>query len=264
MTENLSINRDGSTDITKIDTEKLFEMYRDSKDNSIREELIQRHLYIAEILSKKYANKGIDFDDIYQIACVGLIYAVDRYDIAKGYKFSSFATPTIIGEIKKYFRDKGWSIRVPRRIQELSKKINNAKITLSQQLQKSPTVDDIAEYLKCTSEEVLEAMEASKVYTPKSLDVSIDSNGEDKDLSLSQLIGEDDKYFAKIENKDFLLKVIDEFDSREKKVLKERYLKNKTQIDIANDMGVSQMTVSRIEKKIIKKFRSELQKIYGD
>lgn len=106
-------------------------------------------------------------------------------------------------------------------------------------------------------------MEASKVYTPKSLDVSIDSSGEDKDLSLSQLIGEDDKYFAKIENKDFLLTVINELDDRETKVLKERYLKNKTQIEIANDMGVSQMTVSRIEKKVIKKFRSELNKIYG-
>lgn len=264
MTENLSINIEGSTNIKKVDTEKLFKMYKNSKDISVRDKLIQRHLYIAEILSKKYTNKGIDYDDIYQIACVGLIYAVDRYDIEKGYKFSSFATPTIIGEIKKYFRDKGWSIRVPRRIQELSKKINNAKITLSQQLQKSPTVDDIAKYLKCTSEEVLEAMEASKVYTPKSLDVSIDSNGEDKDLSLSQLIGEDDKYFTKIENKDFLLKVIDELDNKEKKILKERYLKNKTQIDIANDMGVSQMTVSRIEKKMIKKFRSEFEKIYND
>ena len=264
MTDNLLNNRESFINIKKIDTEKLFKLYRNSKETLIRDELIERHLYIAEILSKKYANKGIDIDDIYQIACVGLIYAVDRYDIDKGFKFSSFATPTIIGEIKKYFRDKGWSIRVPRRIQELSKKINNAKLILSQQLQKSPTVDDIAKYLQCTSEEVLEAMEASKVYTPKSLDISIDSNGEDNDLSLSELIGEDDKYFTKIENKDFILKVIDELNDREKRVLKERYLKNKTQIEIANDMGVSQMTVSRIEKKIIKKFRSELKRIYNN
>ncbi len=115
-------------DIKKVDTKTLFKKFKETKDRKIREELIERHLYIAEILSKKYANRGIDYDDIYQVASIGLIYAIDRYDIDKGFEFSSFATPTIIGEIKKYFRDKGWTIRVPRRIQELSKKINNAKI----------------------------------------------------------------------------------------------------------------------------------------
>ncbi|WP_425449249.1 SigB/SigF/SigG family RNA polymerase sigma factor [Dethiothermospora halolimnae] len=245
-----------------IETKELFKYYSESKDKKIRDELISRHLYIAEILSKKYANRGIDYDDIYQIACVGLIYAVDRYDLEKGYEFSSFATPTIIGEIKKYFRDKGWTIRVPRRIQELSKKINNAKVTLSQKLQKSPSVEDIAEYLKCTSEEVLEAMEASKVYTPKSLDLSFDSSGDDKDISLSQLVGEDDEYFSKIENKDFLLRAIEKLEDREKKILKDRYFKKKTQVDIADEMGISQMTVSRMEKKIIEKFRVELRKMY--
>src|SRR5690554_4097883 len=160
-----------TVDLKKINNKELFKMYSEKRDNFIREELIERHLYIAEILSKKYVNRGIDYDDIYQVACVGLIYAVDRYDISKGYEFSSFATPTIIGEIKKYFRDKGWAIRVPRRIQELSKKINVSKMHLSQTLQRSPTVEDIAEYLDCTEEEVLEAMEASKIYTPQSLDI---------------------------------------------------------------------------------------------
>ncbi|MTI49777.1 SigB/SigF/SigG family RNA polymerase sigma factor [Sporosalibacterium faouarense] len=261
MTTRLSNVKEGNVAFKDINTKELFAKYAKDRDNLIRDELIKRHLYIAEILSKKYTNKGIDYDDIYQIACVGLIYAVDRYDIEKGYEFSSFATPTIIGEIKKYFRDKGWSIRVPRRIQELSKKINNAKLTLGQKLQKSPTVDDIAEYLNCTSEEVLEAMEASKVYTPKSLDLSLDSNGDDKDISLSQLIGEDDVYFSRIENNDFLEQAISKLEDREKKVLKDRYFKRKTQVSIAEEMGISQMTVSRIEKKIIKKFRGELEKI---
>ena len=100
-------------DIKKVDTKTLFKKFKETKDRKIREELIERHLYIAEILSKKYANRGIDYDDIYQVASIGLIYAIDRYDIDKGFEFSSFATPTIIGEIKKYFRDKGWTIRVP-------------------------------------------------------------------------------------------------------------------------------------------------------
>ena len=126
----------------------------------------------------------------------------------KGFEFSSFATPTIIGEIKKHFRDKGWTIRVPRRIQELSKKINNSKIHLSQTLQRSPTVADIAEYLDSTEEEILEAMEASKVYTPQSLDITFDSNNDEKDINLADLIGEEDYYFSKVENSDFILKTM--------------------------------------------------------
>lgn len=249
-------------DVTKATNKELFIEYSKNKDNDIREELIRRHLYIAEILSKKYANRGIDYEDIYQVACIGLIYAVDRYDISKGYEFSSFATPTIIGEIKKYFRDKGWVIRVPRRIQELSKKINTSKNILSQKLQRVPTVNELAEYLKCSSEEILEAIEASKVYTPHSLDIVFDSNGDDKDINLSELIGEDDKYFTTIENNDFLEKNIAKLNDMEKKILYDRYFKKKTQFEIAKELDVSQMTVSRMEKKIINKLKMELDKTY--
>ncbi|MDD2447690.1 MAG: sigma-70 family RNA polymerase sigma factor, partial [Tissierellia bacterium] len=153
-------NKNNKENLDKEDIKKLFRIYKEKREKEVRDILIEEHLYIAEILSKKYANRGIDYDDIYQVACIGLIYAIDRYDIDKGFEFSSFATPTIIGEIKKYFRDKGWTIRVPRRIQELSKKINNAKILLSQELQRSPTIEDIANYLNSTEEEVLEALEA--------------------------------------------------------------------------------------------------------
>ncbi|MDR7854954.1 SigB/SigF/SigG family RNA polymerase sigma factor [Tissierella sp.] len=243
-----------------IDTKELFRSYKENRDKKTRDILIEKHIYIAEILSKKYANRGIEYDDIYQVACIGLIYAIDRYDIDKGYEFSSFATPTIIGEIKKYFRDKGWTIRVPRRIQELSKKINNAKVHLAQQLQKSPTVEDIATYLNCSEEEILEAMEASKVYTPQSLDVTYDSNNEDKDVNLSDLIGEEDKYFIKIENNDFLTKTMEKLNDIEKKILIERYFNKKTQVSIAKTLNISQMTVSRIEKKVLDKLRKEVEK----
>jgi RNA polymerase sigma-B factor len=243
-----------------INTKELFRSYKDNRDKKTRDILIEKHIYIAEILSKKYANRGIEYDDIYQVACIGLIYAIDRYDIDKGYEFSSFATPTIIGEIKKYFRDKGWTIRVPRRIQELSKKINNAKVHLSQQLQRSPTVEDIANYLECTEEEILEAMEASKVYTPQSLDVTYDSNNEDKDINLSDLIGEEDQYFLKIENNDFLTKTMEKLNDIEKKILIERYFNKKTQVSIAKILNISQMTVSRIEKKVLDKLRKEVER----
>lgn len=247
-------------DIDKMDNKTLFKLFKETKDPRIREILIERHLYIAEILSKKYTNRGIDYDDIYQVACIGLIYAIDRFDVDKGYKFSSFATPTIIGEIKKYFRDKGWTIRVPRRIQELSKKINNAKVTLSQELQRSPTVEDIAEYLNSTEEEVLEAMEASKVYTPQSLDLTYDSNNDDKDVNLSDLIGEEDAYFDKIENNDFLLRGMKKLNDIEKKILVDRFFNKRTQVAIAEDLNISQMTVSRVEKRVIDKFRKEMEK----
>jgi len=250
-------------ELKKQDIKVLFKQLKETKDPKIREFLIEEHLYIAEILSKKYTNKGIDYDDIYQVASIGLIYAVDRYDVDKGFEFSSFATPTIIGEIKKHFRDKGWTIRVPRRIQELSKKINNAKVTLSQELQRTPTVEDIAEYLNCTEEEVLEAMEASKVYTPQSLDLTYDSNNEDKDVNLADLIGEEDMYFSKIENNDFLLKGMEKLNDMEKKILIDRYFNKRTQVSIAEDLNISQMTVSRVEKRVIEKFRKEMEKTLG-
>lgn len=247
-------------DINQIDTKTLFVKFKETNDKKIREVLIERHLYIAEILSKKYANRGIDYDDIYQVACVGLIYAVDRFDIEKGFEFSSFATPTIIGEIKKHFRDKGWTIRVPRRIQELSKKVNNAKIVLSQELQRSPTVEDIAEYLNSTEEEILEAMEGSKVYTPQSLDLTYNSNNDNKDVNLADLIGEEDDYFNKIENNDFLSRATKKLNEMERKILIDRYFNRKTQVSIAKDLDISQMTVSRVEKRVIEKLKKEMER----
>ena len=212
--------------LTKEEKKELFLEYYKTKDQDLRTILIEEYLYIAEILSKKYIGKGIDYDDIYQVASIGLIYSVDRFDPTKGYEFSSFATPTIIGEIKKYFRDKGWTIRVPRRIQELSKKIMIAKNKLSQEYQRTPTVEDIAEFLNASPEEIIESMEASKVYTPQSLDIVYDS-GDDKKMSLQDLIGEDEKYFDKIDLKDFLLKSMKNLNEVEKTILIDRYFNKK-------------------------------------
>lgn len=240
---------------------ELFEIYDETKNIEIRNELIERYIYIAEILSKRYVNKGIDYDDIYQVASLGLIYAIERFDVSRGYKFSSFATPTIIGEIKKYFRDKGWTLRVPRRIQELSKKITIAKNKLQQELQQTPTVKDIAEYLKCTEEQVLEAMEASHVYSPKSLDITYNNSDDNKNIYLRDLIGEDDKEFELFENKDFIDRLMSNLNEVEYKIIKDRYFLNKTQVVVAEELDVSQMTISRMEKKIINKFKNEYEKI---
>lgn len=245
--------------LTKEERRELFKEYYSTKDKELRDILIEEHLYIAEILSKKYAGRGIDYDDIYQVGSIGLIYAIDRYDPNKGFEFSSFATPTIIGEIKKYFRDKGWTIRVPRRIQELSKKIQNAKIKLAQEYQRTPTIEDIANYLNSTPEEIIESMEASKVYYPQSLDITYDS-GDEKETSFSELIGEDEAYFDKIEVNDFLKKAMEDLNEVEKTILIDRYFNKKTQVVIAEKLKISQMTVSRIEKKVLEKMRKEIEK----
>lgn len=244
----------------EMKTEELFKLLRDKKDYAAREELIKRHIYIAEILSKKYINKGIDYDDIFQVACVGLVYSVDRFDIDRGFKFSSFATPTIVGEIKKHFRDKGWTIRVPRRIQELSKKITIAKEKLHKENARVPTVKDLSDYLQVSEEEIIETIEASKVYTPKSLDLELESISDDKDVRLMDIIGKEDDVFEEIGNVDFIEKVLIKLNPVEKKIIKDRFFDLKTQISVAKDLGVSQMTVSRIEKKVIKKFREEYDK----
>jgi len=263
MSKRTSKKKSGPRDSFYADKsdKELFVMYSENKDIDIRNELINRNIYIVEILSKKFLNKGIEYEDIYQVASLGLIYAIERFDVTKGFEFSSFATPTIIGEIKKYFRDKGWSIRVPRRIQELSKKVNMASVHLQQQLHRVPKVEDIAEYLGCTQEDVLEAIDASYVYKPKSLDLSYDNDGDDKDIQLMDLVGSEDKSFAAIENKDFLERAMSKLNEVELKIIQDRFFNNKTQMTIATELGVSQMTVSRIEKKVLSKLKKEYEKI---
>ena len=251
----------------KIDYEHFFagdEQWRErakavSKKIFLATEYFEKFTNLAEILAKKYVNRGIDYDDLFQVASLGLIYAIDRYDISKGFEFSSFAMPTIVGEIKRYFRDKGWVIRVPRRIQENSKKVNNAKYHLTQELGRTPTIKDIADYVELSEEEVLEIMEASKVYTPQSLDQSFEnSDSEDKDTNLIDVVGEDDKEYDFIDNQDFIRKTLDKLSEVEKQIILGRYFEQKTQVALAKELNISQMTVSRLEKKALAKFREEM------
>ncbi len=244
--------------ISEYSNSELFHKYKENKDIVIRNELVQRYLKIADILVKKYINKGIEYDDLYQVASLGLIKAVERFDINKGFEFSSFATPTILGEIKRYFRDKGWAIRVPRRIQETSQKLQAAKEKLSHELQRNPKVHEIAEYLNSTEEEILQAMEASSVFEIQSINQAYDNDGKDKDLKLEEAIGLQDYNFRKLENQDLIKKVLENMTPIEKEIFVERFLHQKTQVEIAGKIQVSQMTVSRMEKKIIGRFKDEL------
>lgn len=239
------------------DDNYLFELYQKNKDVNLRNEIVSKYLYLSEIISKKFLNRGIDYDDILQIASIALIKAAERFDLTKGVKFASFATPTIIGEIKRFFRDKGSVIRVPRRIYEVYQKVNLAKDTLSQQLQRTPKVDEIAEYLKISSEQVIEIIEYKNSYNMQSFD---HNTYDDEDLALHETIGSNDETFEKIENKDFLEKSLNKFNEGEREFIKLRYFQNKTQKEIGDSLGVSQMYISRLEKKVLEKFRVILLK----
>jgi RNA polymerase sigma-B factor len=245
-----------STSLNKpADSDALFEKYARERDVEIRNEIVKKHMYLAEIISRKFLNRGVDFDDIYQVACVALIKAVERFDPAKGFKFASFATPTIIGEIKRYFRDKSSAIRMPRRIYEAYQKVNLAKDRLMQELGRTPHADEIADYLNIGTEAVLEIIESWNAFNLQSFDRNA---YEEDDIKLYETIGDVDSTYERIENKDFLEKSLDKFNAAEREFISLRYFKRKTQKEIADRMGVSQMYVSRLERKILERFRGML------
>ncbi len=239
------------------ESHNLFEEFRESQCVEVRNEIVKRYLYLAEIIAKKFVNRGIDYEDIYQVASIALIKAVERFDPGKGVKFTSFATPTLIGEIKRYFRDKASVIRIPRRIYEVYQKVGHAREALTQELSRPPRIEEIAKYLGISEETVMEIIESNNAYNMQSFDQNVYA---DDDLELHETIGDEDTTFEKIENRDFLNKSLDKFNDAEKAFIQMRYFSNKTQKEIAERLGVSQMYVSRLEKKVLERFRRLLAK----
>jgi RNA polymerase sigma-B factor len=236
---------------------ELFERYAYQRDAVLRNEIVSRYLYLADIISKKFINRGVEMDDIYQVACVALINAVERFNVSEDVKFVSFATPTVIGEIKRYFRDKASVIRIPRRIYEVYQKVNQAREYLMQQLKRAPRVDEISAYLNVKEETILEIIESWNVYNIQSFDQTL---FDEDDLELHETVGDEDETFERINNRDFLEKTMDHFNEAEKQFIRMRFFENKTQKDIAGYFGVSQMYISRLEKKTLEKFRKILKK----
>ncbi|HZK02207.1 MAG TPA: SigB/SigF/SigG family RNA polymerase sigma factor [Anaerovoracaceae bacterium] len=242
----------------KSNTNKLFKEYSLTKDLNIRNKLVEKHLYMVDILARKYINKGVDFDDLYQIGSMALVFAVERFDPEKGYEFTSFATPTIIGEIKRYFRDKGWAIKVPRKWKEISAKLPSAKDVLSQKFGRAPLISEIAEYLSVTEEDVLEAMESGQAYGTFSLQQTFDDGGSEGDAPIfERYTAKEETGYENFENGEVIKTVMSKLNDQEKKVFSLRFFADKTQQQIADEIGVSQMTISRLEKKLRKKFKEE-------
>ncbi len=239
----------------------LFEEYNRTKNIELRNQLVEKYLYMVDILAKKYINKGVDYDDLYQIGSMALVFAVERFDPGKGYEFTSFATPTIIGEIKRYFRDKGWAVKVPRKWKEISAKLPMAKDALNQKLGRAPMVSEIAEYLGFSEEDILEAMESGQAYGTFSLQQTFDDNGNEGESSVfERYTAREETGYANFENGEVVKAVMNKLSDQEKKVFRMRFFDDKTQQQIADEIGVSQMTVSRLEKKLREKFKEEYYK----
>ncbi len=239
----------------KAEDSELFMQYINTGDVSYRNAIVSKYLSLAEFLSRKFVNRGVDYDDIFQVACMALIKAVERFSPDKGVKFISFATPTILGEIKRFFRDKSTTIKIPRRLYEARQSLNNARDELTQKLSRIPRADEIAAHMGISVETVLEIIEAGSSNTIKSLDQSV---YQDNDSDFGDTLGYDEKTYEKIENRDFLERTLKFFGEVEREFITMRYMHNYTQKQIAEKFGVSQMYISRMEKKILDKFRSLL------
>ena len=240
--------------------QEILDKYQITIDISLRNQIVEDHLYMVNILIKKYLNKGVDYDDLYQVGAMALISAVERFDPSKGYDFSSFATPTIIGEIKKHFRDKEWSLKVPRRLKELTGKMQKVREEMAAELHREPTVDEMAERLDVSTSDIIQSMESSMAYNAFSLNQTFDESGEEGDASMfEKFTAVDEAGFDRLEYAEIIQKVLSEMSETNKYIFRSRFIEDKSQAEIAEELGVSQMTVSRAEKTIRQRFQQEVQ-----
>jgi RNA polymerase sigma-B factor len=244
------------------DRERMKELFRElrrTSDPRIRDRLIAMNLHLVEYLARKFAGRGEPLEDLLQVGYIGLIKAIDRYDVERGVEFSTYATPTIVGELKRYFRDKGWAIRIPRRLQMKDLELNQAVDELTQKLHRSPTLSELAEHMGMTTEEVVEILESSHAVNYLSLDNLYSGEQEDRGFSLLDYLGDEDSDFSLAEDRDALEKIIAQLSEREQRVIYMRFFQGMTQLEIARELNISQMHVSRLIRKILDKMRSQLE-----
>jgi RNA polymerase sigma-B factor len=233
-----------------LETPELFERWQEHRDARARELLVERFMPVARKLAWRYRGAREPIEDLVQVASVGLLNAIDRFDATRGTSFTSFAVPTIIGEIKRYFRDLGWSVHVPRSSQELALKVENAQRKLMPTIGRSPTVQELAQYLELSIEDVLDALEASAAHHSTSLDAPRE-DGNEEIGTLGDSLGTDDERFELIEFGATIAPAARQLTERERRVLALRFLEDLTQSEIAERIGVSQMQVSRILRQSV-------------
>lgn len=250
-------------EVTRRRSAELFVVLRDAlcseaQRATTRDALVHLHLPLVEHCARRFRNRGEPFEDLVQVGTIGLIKSIDRFDTERGVEFSTYATPTIIGEIKRYFRDKGWAIRVPRRLQELRMQIGATSAELTQSLGRSPTPRELAEAIGCSVEEILEGIESSNAYSTLSLDATDDSE-DGSTSSMLDAIGVDDEGLEHVEIRESIKPLLESLPAREKRILLLRFFKNMTQSQIAEEIGVSQMHVSRLLNRTLLQLRASLE-----
>jgi RNA polymerase sigma-B factor len=229
----------------------------DPRRVAARDEIVTMHLPLASFLARRFRDRGESMDDLTQVATIGLLKAVDRFEPERGVEFSTFATPTVVGEIKRHFRDKGWAIRVPRRLQELRISISRATAELSQTTGRSPTVAELAAHIGVTEDDILEGLESAQAYSTLSLDTPA-TDAPDEGGSLVESLGEEDPGLGEVETRETLTPLLATLAPRERRIIHMRFYENMTQSQIAEQIGVSQMHVSRLLAKSLAQMRTTL------
>jgi RNA polymerase sigma-B factor len=234
----------------------LLRRYHEEGDVSAREQLIEQYMSLVRSLARRYSYRGEQLDDLVQIGAIGLIKAIDRFDLSRGVELTTYATPNIIGEIKRHFRDRGWSVRVPRGLQELNVQLSRLVEQLTVQLGRSPTISELAEAASVQEEEVLEALESGRAYS--SLSLSGGGGDDDGELDPLESLGTEEHEYEISEDRAVLAPGFRALDNRERKILHLRFFKGLTQSQIAQEVGISQMHVSRLIRRSLEKIREEI------
>jgi RNA polymerase sigma-B factor len=241
------------------DERELLERYYRGRDQTVREELVQRFMPLARRLAARYRGDRELLDDLVQVASLGLVKALDRFDPDRGVAFSSYAVPTILGELKRHFRDRGWSVRVPRDLQKRIARMDRAIAELPGKLGRAPSVNEIAERLEVDPEEVLEAMEAGQAHHAMSLDAQAQTE-EGEGIPLTERLGDSDPAFDTVEYGATITDALESLSERDRTVLHLRFVEDMTQTEIADRVGVSQMHVSRILRAAVERLRGEVDR----
>jgi RNA polymerase sigma-B factor len=243
--------------MTRIDDKLLLRRYHEDGDLQAREQLIEQYMSLVRSLARRYSYRGEQLEDLIQIGAIGLIKAIDRFDLERGVELTTYATPNIIGEIKRHFRDKGWSVRVPRGLQELNVQLSRLVEQLTVQLSRSPTIPELAKAAGVEEEEVLEALESGRAYTSLSLSVG-GGGGDDDDLDPLESLGTEEHQYEVSEDRAVLAPGFKALDERERKILQLRFFEGLTQSQIAQQVGISQMHVSRLIRRSLEKIRETI------
>jgi RNA polymerase sigma-B factor len=249
--ETLSTRTQLGSALRPADPEELSERWQQHGDRRARDELVERYMPLARRLARRYLGAREPFEDLVQVASLGLVKAIDRFDASRGNAFTSFAVPTILGELKRYFRDLGWAVHVPRGAQERALKVEDVQRQLTSKTGRAPTITELAEYMELSLEDVLDALEAAGAHHSMSLDTPRDDGESDGGGTIADFLGEEDKRFEYIDAGASIAQAAQQLTERERRILALRFIEDRTQTQIAEIEGVSQMQVSRVLRRAL-------------